>query len=168
MKVVSPARIEEIFAKWKLPLTFDETERLTVPTVPNTMSVVTHSDRILAFPTPRQNQGLNILNLRALLGVNPENPPSFYDHPWYLEEAFVRRDCQPGWHVLSMELLPGSIYQPYNYYYSLSSHNCTLQSAIETVLMVLVHYEMTGERLLFDKHTWCIDEATLGRFVTVG
>jgi hypothetical protein len=34
--------------------------------------------------------------------------------------------------------------------------------------MLFLHYVGTGEQLLQKKHTWCSDEASLGRSVTVG
>ena len=40
--------------------------------------------------------------------------------------------------------------------------------AIEVVLMVFLHFVGTGEQLLQKKHTWCRDEPSLSRFVTVG
>ena len=43
-----------------------------------------------------------------------------------------------------------------------------LPSAIEIVLMVFLHYVGTREQLLQKKHTWCKDQASLDRFVTVG
>jgi hypothetical protein len=34
--------------------------------------------------------------------------------------------------------------------------------------MLFLHFLATGEQLLTRKHTWCRDEASLGRRVTVG
>ena len=165
VKVVTTAETEQIFLKWKLPLKFtSEDQRFLQDTIP----VVDDRPGALAFPTPISNKGLNILNLRKLVGVDPSRPPSFFDHPWYLEESFGLKDCIPGWHVIQMDVVPESIEKPHNYYYSLQSWALTVPSAIEVVLMLFLHFELTGERLLFKKHTWCSDEASLGRFVTVG
>src|SRR5215831_6993064 len=126
-----------------------------------TTAVVERPGDLLAFPTPAANSGLNILNLRRLLGVEPSRQPSFFDHPWYLEEPFGNQNCMPGWHLLHMDVIPETVFQPHNYYSS-------LPSAIEVVLMIFLHFERTGEHLLLKKHTWCSDEASLGRYVTVG
>ena len=165
MNVITPDEVEQVFEKWGLHLKFDAEERGLLL---NTTPIVERPSQVLAFPTPTSNIGLNILNLRRLLGVNPHKPPSFFDHPWYLEEPFGEWNCTPGWHLLHMEVLPETIQQSYNYYHSLSSRNCTLPTAIEAALMIFLHFERTGERLLFNKHTWCSDEASMGRFVTVG
>ena len=162
MNVFYPAQIEEIFAKWRLPARFSPGESAGLQ---DTIPVVHSTERILAFPTPAANDGLNILNLRELLGVDPAKPPSFFDHPWYLSENFGLDKCKPGWHLLHMEVIPESVEKPHDYYRCLS---VTLPSAIEVVLMLFLHFELTGERLLWKKHTWCSDEASLGRFVTVG
>ncbi len=118
---------------------------------------------MLAFPTPEACAGLNIMTLREILGTNPAKQPSFFDHPWYIEEAFARLDCEPGWHAITMEVLPDSISQQVNY-----SSSLRLPSSIEVVLMLFLHYVETREQLLLKKHTWTKDEATLGRFVTIG
>lgn len=165
MNVITADEVEQIFDQWGLHLKFDAEERASLP---HTTAVVVDSTRVLAFPTPVSNVGLNILNLRRLLGVNPSKPPSFFDHPWYLQEPFGERNCTPGWHLLHMEVLPATIQQSYNYYHSLSAQNCTLPTAIEATLMIFLHFERTGERLLINKHTWCSDEASMGRLVTVG
>jgi hypothetical protein len=34
--------------------------------------------------------------------------------------------------------------------------------------MLFLHYAGTGEQLLFKKHSWCSDLASMGRRVTVG
>jgi len=164
MNVITAEQVERILHKWGLPLRFAAHE----PSDPPNTTEIVNSARVLAFPTPEDNSGLNILNLRKLLGVNPANPPSFFDHPWYLDESFGRKDCSAGWHLLHMDVIPGSVHQPYNYYSSVSDVNWTLPSAIEAVLMVFLHFERTGERLLLTKHTWCRDEASVGRYVTVG
>ena len=128
MKVVTTAETEQIFLKWNLPLKFNSEEHCTLRT---TASVVECPTDTLAFPTPASNDGLNILNLRRLVGVEPNRPPSFFDHPWYLEERFGLKNCAPGWHVIQMDVLPDSIEKPYNYHYSLRSRNLTVPSAIE-------------------------------------
>jgi hypothetical protein len=165
MMLVTTGQIEQIFQKWNLPLKFDADEQRQLS---NTTHIVDAVDRILGFPTPKANDGLNILNLRRLLGVDPRHPPSFFDHPWYLDEDFARKNCFPGWHFLHMDVTPGSLSKSHNYHYSYKSENSVLPSAIEIVLMLFIHFEMTGERLLFNKHTWCSDMASLERFVTVG
>jgi hypothetical protein len=165
MIIISPDEVERILKKWGLPLQFDATERASQP---NTSTVVESFDRLFAFPTPTANSGLNILNLRRLLGVDPSHLPSFFDHPWYLEENFGTQNCMPGWHLLHMEVIPESLFQPHDYYSSVPRRNWILPSAIEVALMLFLHFERTGEQLLLKKHTWCSDEASLGRYVTVG
>ena len=123
---------------------------------------------VIGFPTPEDKSGLNILNLRKICGTDPSKPPSFFDHPWYLDESFAGVDCESGWHVINMQVLPDSISQSFHYASRLSKDGLILPSAIEVTLMLFLHYAATGEQLLQKKHTWCRDEASLGRFVTVG
>ncbi len=164
MTVLSPAAVEGSFSKLHLPFTFSEDEQQQL----NTTLVIDPGPRILAFPTPQNNQGLNLLNMRRLVGIDPAIPPSFFDHPWYLEEPFGFSDCEPGWHFIHMDVSLDSIEQPYDYIRSLKAGNLALPSAVEVVLMLFLHYLRTGEHLLLKKHTWCRDQATLGRMVTVG
>ena len=147
-----------------IPNQFTDAEKEELDTMP----IVPISDGVIGFPTPQDRSGLNILNLRHILGTTPSKQPSFFDHPWYLDEPFAGEDCTPGWHFLQMSVLPDSIAQTVNYSVSLASRGLELPSAVEVVLMVFLHFIGTGEQLLQKKHTWCRDKATLGRFVTVG
>ena len=156
---LSPDEVERRFALLNIPNRFTDQEKQAL----STTSLVEDDGRIFAFPTPAASAGLNIMKLREILGTNPAKQPSFFDHPWYLEERFAFLDCKPGWHVLHMDVLPDSISKPINY-----SDSLKLPSAIEVILMLFLHYVDTGEQLLLKKHTWTEDEASLGRFVTVG
>ncbi len=159
MICLSPDEVERRFAVLGIPNRFTPQEKQTLTTT----SLGDHEDKIFAFPIPQAGAGLNILKIREIVGTKPAQQPSFFDHPWYLEEAFGRINCAPGWHVLRMDVLPDSISKPLNY-----SSSLELPSAIEVVLMLFLHYVGTGEQLLLKKHTWTRDEASLGRFVTVG
>ena len=161
---LSPNEVGRRFARLGIPNLFTDEEKQELATT----QVVQIPEGVLAFPTPRDNSGLNILKLRGILGTNPSKQPSFFDHPWYLEETFATVECQPGWHLLHMNVLPDSISQPLNYFSSLAGRGLELPAAIEVVLMVFLHFAGTGEQLLQKKHTWCKDEASLNRFVTVG
>jgi hypothetical protein len=159
MICLSPNEVERRFAILRIPNRFTSREKHTL----STTSLGEHEGAIFVFPTPIASADLNILTLRGIVGTNPARQPSFFDHPWYLEEPFGRLDCEPGWHALSMDVLPDSISKPINY-----SSSLKLPSAIEVVFMLFLHYVGTGEQLLLKKHTWTSNEASLGRFVTVG
>jgi len=161
---LSPTEVERRFALMGIPNRFTGTERADFDTTP----IVETKDVVIVFPTPRALAGLNILNLRKIVGTDPHKPPSFFDHPWYLEEPFAQQDCEPGWHFLCTNVLPDSVSQPIHYISSLRDSGLELPSAIEVVLMLFLHFAGTGEQLLQRKHTWCRDQASLDRFVTVG
>ena len=161
---LSPTEVERRFALMGIPNRFTEPERAEFGTIP----IVDAKDVVIAFPTPRALSGLNILNLRKIVGTDPRKPPSFFDHPWYLEEPFAQQDCEPGWHFLCTNVLPDSVSQPIHYIDSLRDSGLELPSAVEVVLMLFLHFAGTGEQLLQRKHTWCRDRASLDRFVTVG
>jgi hypothetical protein len=161
---LTPDEVERRFSSLGIPNRFSEDEKRLLAT-----TTIVHDERdILAFPIPRLNVGLNILNLRRLLGTNPSKQPSFFDHPWYLQEAFAEQDCKPGWHFIYMNVLPDSISRPLNYGGSLEARNLELPAAVEVTLMVFLQYVGTGEQLLNKKHTWCRDRASMDRWVTVG
>jgi hypothetical protein len=160
---LSPTEVERRFGLMGIPNRFTESEKAEFDAT--TIGV---PDGSICFPTPQAKSGLNILNLNKILGTGPSRQPSFFDHPWYLEEPFGREDCAPGWHFLQVDVLPDSISQPIHYISSLRNQGLALPSAIEIVLMVFLHFVGTGEQLLQKKHTWCRDEASLNRFVTVG
>jgi hypothetical protein len=154
---LSTADLTARLAKLGVPVGFTAEERKLFETTP----VVESPHRIFAFPTPAGAEGLNLMNLRAKGG-------RIFDHPWYYDEAFMKADCAPGWHVIHMDVLPGSIEQPLDYVRSLDGSNIVLPMAIEVTLMLFLHFTETGEQLLHKKHTWCSDTASLGRTVTVG
>jgi len=161
---LSPTEVERRFALMGIPNRFTEPERAEFGTIP----IVDAKDVVIAFPTPRALSGLNILNLIKIVGTDPRKPPSFFDHPWYLEEPFAQQDCEPGWHFLCTNVVPDSVSQPIHYIDSLRDSGLELPSAVEVVLMLFLHFAGTGEQLLQRKHTWCRDRASLDRFVTVG
>jgi hypothetical protein len=161
---LSPNEVERLFQTLGIPNRFNagENEQLT------TTKIVAAEAPAIAFPTPEDSAGLNILKLREIRGTNPLKQPAFFDHSWYLGEEFARRDCSPGWHVLHADVLPDSISQPIHYASSLSGRRLELPSAVEITLMLFLHYAQTGVQLLQKKHTWCRDRASMDRFVTVG
>jgi hypothetical protein len=159
MICLSPDEVERRFAILRIPNRFTDQEKSAL----STTSLGERAGNVFVFPTPTACAGLNILKLREIISTKPVRQPSFFDHPWYLEEPFGHRDCEPGWHALHMAVLSDSISKPINY-----SSSLTLPSAIQVILMLFLHYVGTGEQLLLKKHTWTRDEASLGRFVTVG
>jgi hypothetical protein len=161
---LSASEVERRFGLMGIPNRFTEAESTGLATT----SIVDMPEGVIGFPIPQANSGLNILTLRKILGIDPSKPPSFFDHPWYLQEAFAQQDCDPGWHFLHASVVPDSISQPIHYAGRLSELGLQLPSAIEVVLMLFLNYVGTGEQLLQKKHTWCKDQASLDRFVTVG
>ena len=160
---LSADEIERRFALLGIPnhFTIQEKANITTP-------VIDPAADLIAFPTPEDRKGLNILNLRRILGTDPAKQPAFFHHPWYLDEEFARQDCPAGWHILHVNVLPDSISQPIHYASSLKSRGLELPSAVEITLMVFLNYIGSGAQLLQKKHTWCSDAASLNRFVTVG
>lgn len=163
MILLSPDEVERRFGLLGIPNRFTTQEKAGITT-----PVLDPEAAVIVFPTPAAAQGINILTLREILGTNPSRQPAFFDHPWYLEEPFAREDCQPGWHILHAAVLPDSISQPFHYASSLNTQGLELPSAIEVTLMLFLNYIGSGEQLLQKKHTWCRDEASLDRRVTVG
>ena len=159
-----PDEVERRFGLLGIPNRFTPQEKAQLATT----DIVSEDEGIIAFATPTDSAGLNIIRLRQLLGTDPAKQPSFFDHPWYLEEPFARVDCGPGWHFLHMDVRPDSISRPINYISSLRDQGLALPSAIEVALMLFLHYAGTGEQLLRKKHSWCWDQASMNRFVTVG
>lgn len=162
---LSAVEVEKRFTLLGIPNRFSAEERLTLDT---TTPIGDQYGDMIVFPTPKANEGLNILNLRKLLGTDPTRLPAFFDHPWYLNEHFALQDCDPGWHCLYASVLPESISQPIHYADRLRPLGLELPSAVEVTLMLFLHYAATREQLLQKKHTWCKDEASMHRHVTVG
>jgi len=158
------SEVERRFEVLGIPNRFGEAEKEELATT----RIVDRGERVFGFPTPEARSGLNLLNLRTILGTDPAKPPSFFDHPWYLAESFARKDCDPGWHFLYMDVLPDSLSQPVDYASSLARQGLVLASATEVVLMLFLQYAGSSEHLLQKKHTWCSDRASGDRFVTVG
>src|SRR6266446_4416649 len=144
---LSAIEVERRFAILGIPNRFSDKEKQNLtPT-----NVVNNGDRVIGFPVPEANSGLNILNLRRILGTDPAKQPSFFDHPWYLTESFAEEDCEPGWHCLYTSVLPESVSQPVHYMSSLRDRGLGLPAAIEVVLVVFLCFLGTGEQLLQKK-----------------
>jgi len=157
-------QVEQLLSRLAIPCRFTPEERLNFSTTP----VVSGDGPLFVFPTPADNSGLTLSNIRTIVGVDPAHQPAFFDHPWYADESFMTTACPPGWHFLLMEVLPESVNQPIDYVRRLKEVGMGLPLAIEIVLMLFLHFESTKEQLLLRKHTWCSDLASLGRHVTVG
>jgi hypothetical protein len=161
---LTPIQVEQRLAKLGIECRFTHAEHLRLSTTP----VVSRAERVFGFPTPAENSALTLTNIRAKVGVDPRHQPSFFEHPWYENEAFMATSCPPGWHFLAMDPIPGSIHQPVDYLHSLGSSEVALPLAVEVVLMLFLHYVESREQLLLKKHSWCADTASLDRHVTVG
>jgi len=164
MTVLDAVTAQECFVRMGLPFRFSAEERVNLTTT----DVVIDSSGVFGFPTPASDEDITLMNMHRILGVNPNKPPSFFDHPWYLNESFMETQCPPGWHFIQVEPRAESIERPYDYYRSLEAKGWTAPLAVEVVLMLFLQYALSGEHLLLKKHTWCVDEATLGRQVTIG
>jgi hypothetical protein len=162
---LDPNEVERRFTLLGIPNRFTPEEK---DQLLRTTPIVSEDERVIAFATPLANAGLNILNLRNLLGTDPSKPPSFFDHPWYLDESFAKQNCESGWHYLHTAILSESISQSFNYANSLEGRGMELPSAIEVTLMLFLHYAGTAEQLLQKKHTWCREQASMNRWVTIG
>ena len=133
-----------------------------------TTPLVNRPERIFAFPTPRENRSLSLSNIKSCVGSDPAHRPSLFEHPWYQHEEFFQSKCPPGWHFLMMDVMQDSIQQPLDYLRSSKTLGLELPQAVEVILMLFLHYVGTREQLLFKKHSWCSDKASMGRHVTVG
>jgi hypothetical protein len=157
-------QVEQRFLALGIPSRFTTEDRKKLLPMP----VVDSKRSLFSFPTPSDNSALTLSNLKTIVGTDPSHQPAFFDHPWCVDEAFMRTQCNPGWHLILMDVVPESINQPIDYVRRLELEGLKLPSAIEIVLMLLLHYEGTREQLLSRKHTWCSDRASLDRHVTVG
>jgi hypothetical protein len=161
---LTPSEVEQRLATLGIACAFTPEERHAFATTP----IVQRSERLLAFPTPAANTTLTLHNIKTCAGTDPRRQPCFFDHPWYQSEEFMSVRCEPGWHVLSMDPISGSIQQPVHYLSSSGESGIELPQAVEVVLMLFLHYVGTGEQLLLKKHSWCCEVASLNRHVTVG
>ena len=62
----SPDEVERRFSLLGIPNRFTPQEKTN-----NTTDIVSSEADVIAFPTPDAADGLNILNLRRILGTNP-------------------------------------------------------------------------------------------------
>ena len=159
-----PDEVEQCLTALRIGCRFTAAERIAYATTP----VVNLTERLFAYPIPADNSLLTINNIKSYVGTDPKRQPSFFDHPWYRSEDFMSIRCAPGWHILTMEPVSGSLQQPVDYLRSSGNPALELPEAVEVVLMLFLHFVRSGEQLLFKKHTWCRDTASLNRHVTVG
>jgi len=157
-------QVEQRLSKVGIPCRFTPEERDTFATTP----VVVGPTALFGFPTPADNKSLTLSNIKKCVGSDPAKQPSIFDHPWFADETFMENPCTPGWHFISVDVLPDSIGHPIDYARRLEAVALELPTAVEVTLMLFLHYAGTGEQLLLRKHTWCSDRASLDRHVTVG
>src|SRR5688572_28439837 len=157
--------VEQRLAALGIVCPFTPEEKAAFATTPVVMN---RPERTFAFPTPTANQPLTLHNIKACVGTDPRHQPCFFDHPWYQNEVFMSTRCIPGWHVLTMEPLVGSVQQPLDYLRRSEHSGLELPQAVELILMLFLHYAVSREQLMTKKHSWCSDVASLGRHVTVG
>ena len=161
---LTPDEVEQSLAALRIGCRFTAAERIAYATTP----VVNSPERLFAYPIPSDNSLLTLSNIKNYAGTDPKRQPSFFDHPWYQTEEFMSTRCAPGWHILAMEPISGSIQKPVDYLRSFGDTGLELPQAVEVVLMLFLHFVRSGEQLLFKKHSWCSDTASLNRHVTVG
>jgi hypothetical protein len=161
---LTPAQVEQRLSTLGVQCYFTPEERAKFETIP----VVDTPERVFGFPTPVDNAALTLENIKNCVGIDPARQPAFFEHAWYQGEEFTRTRCAPGWHLLTMDVVPDSLQQPHHYLHSLGVTNIELPAAVEVVLMLFLHYVGSGEQLLLKKHTWCSDSASFDRRVTVG
>lgn len=161
---LTPQDVERRLATLGISCAYSSEELEKFATTP----LVVRPERTFAFPIPERNELLSLHYIKSCVGTDPARQPSFFEHPWYRDEAFMQKNCEPGWHVLLMDVLEDSIQHPANYLNSAKGANLQLPSAVEIILMLFLHYVATGEQLLLKKHSWCSDVASMGRQVTVG
>jgi hypothetical protein len=161
---LSPAQVEERLGSLGIRCAFSTQEKAEFATTP----VVNRSERIFAFPTPRESASLSLSNIKSCVGSDPRHQPSVFEHPWYEKEDFFQSVCAPGWHLLAMDVIQGSTLQPVDYLRSSGIQGLVLPQAVEVVLMLFLHYVGSREQLLLKKHSWCRDTASMDRHVTVG
>src|SRR5262245_32823623 len=113
---VSCDELLQLFGGVGLTCRFTDQERLALSTTP----VVETPQRVFAYPVPADNSALTLSNLKTIFGTNPLRQPSFFEHPWYLEEEFIQTPANPGWHAVLMDVLPESLNQSSNYIHSLT------------------------------------------------
>jgi len=161
---LTPEQVEERLQKLRIPSRFTTEEKSLYSTTP----VIAAPYPVFGFPTPVDNSSLVLARIKDIVGTNPKQPPSFFDHPWYASEQFMEKACPVGWHFICSDVIPESIGQPLNYLSRLAQFGMEAPSAIEVVLMLFLHYADSGEQLLMRKHTWCADEAGIDSHVTAG
>jgi hypothetical protein len=161
---LTPVEVEQSLGALGIVCRFTPEERTALDTRP----VVDRPERLFGFPTPADNALLTLEQIKRCVGVDPRRQPAFFEHAWYKDEDFMRRRCEPGWHLLTMDVLSDSIQQPVNYLRSSRGAALELPSAVEVILMLFLHYVASGEQLLLKKHTWCSDKSSLHQHVTVG
>jgi len=161
---LTPAQVEERLAKLRIPGKFTEEENSLYSTTP----VIVSPYSLFGFPTPLDNSSLTLSKIKEIVGADPTHPPSFFEHPWYADEAFMQLRCPPGWHFICQDVVAESVGQPFNYWSRLKSDGMELPYTIEVVLMLFLHFAGSKEQLLLRKHTWCADAAGMGGNVTAG
>ena len=112
---------------------FTDQERLFFATTP----VVDRVEKFIAFPIPADNSTLTLSNVKDIFGTDPQRQPSFFDHPWYADEPFMKLPVEPSWHVIGADVLSESVNQPSDYMGSLSP-DYGLPHAVEVILMLFL------------------------------
>src|SRR4029079_6188124 len=89
---ITSEEVESILGTVGVRCSFSPAERVFFSTTP----VVDTDQPAFLYPIPADNSHLTLSNLKNLFGVDPKRPPSFFDHPWYATQDFMKIPALSG------------------------------------------------------------------------
>lgn len=87
---------------------------------------------------------------------------------WYEKESFASLKEEPQERVLCMEPFPGSFNKTWAEQQALLSKDESVSLARQVIMMLVIHYQATGERLFENNYVRCADKGSDGDHVYVG
>ena len=88
-----------------------------------------------------------------------------YPNMWCEDEAFYTLTEEPQERTLLMDMLPDSNNKAFEEQVAMQPRGCEVPKARQLMMMCVLHFKATGERLLVNDWIRCCDKTARGRWV---
>lgn len=124
---------------------------------------------ILGISKDKNNQKLNLINMRSFFGVDPKkNEPCFYNQDWYLSESFAKENLESKWYLIKINVNDNSrAIDPEKLQQKLKKTQL-FPSAILTAYTFFAYYFLNKKMIWKNDFIWCKDKDGNGDRIYTG
>jgi hypothetical protein len=130
-----------------------------------------NKDCILFYAPERFSDGrpITLAGMRLFFGTDPAvKEPCFYNQDWYVEQGFATASVEPGWHLISKNVIRNSRGKNPEFLKNELAREESFPSAVLTAFAFFAFYFSTGEKLWVHDFIWCNDHDDNGDRIYTG